>query len=94
MLIFTLKATILKQYFCTVSKCVFLFSNLSFNSWLSSGFAYHNTVKTTTILGTQNLWPLLTGGRCSEVTLCYKTLKWDSKMVVVIDKWSLLGGGR
>jgi len=28
---------------------------------------------TATTLGTQNLWPLLTGGRCSEVTLCYKT---------------------
>jgi len=26
----------------------------------------------TVTLGTQNLWPLLTGGRCSEVALCYK----------------------
>jgi hypothetical protein len=37
---------------------------------------------------------LLTGGRCSEVALCYKIRKWDPKTVVVIDKWSLLGGGR
>ncbi len=22
--------------------------------------------------GTQNFWPLLTGGRCSEVALCYE----------------------
>ncbi len=49
---------------------------------------------TTTTLGNQNLWPLLTDGRCSEVTLFYKTYKWDSKMVVVIDRWSLFGGGR
>ncbi len=43
---------------------------------------------TTTTLGTQNLWPLLTGSRCSEVTLSYKinngTPKW----------WSLLTSGR
>jgi len=26
----------------------------------------------TTTLGSQNLWPLLTGGRCSEVALCYE----------------------
>jgi hypothetical protein len=33
-----------------------------------------HTVKLCTMitLGTQNLWPLLTGGRCSEVVLCYK----------------------
>ncbi len=35
----------------------------------------------------QNLWPLLTGGRCLKVTL-------DTKMVVAEDKWSLFGGGR
>jgi len=37
---------------------------------------------------------LLTGGCCSEVALCYETLNWDSKMVVVIDRWSLFRGGR
>jgi len=26
----------------------------------------------TTTLGTQNLWLLLTGGRCSEFALCYE----------------------
>ena len=43
-----------------------------------------NTVNlcTTTTLGTSNLWPLLTSGRCSEVAMCYKywneTPKWRS----------------
>ncbi len=36
----------------------------------------------TTTLETQNLWPLLTGGRCSEVALCYKNWNWDPKIVV------------
>jgi hypothetical protein len=26
--------------------------------------------------------------------LCNKSSKWDHKMVVVIDRWSLCGGGR
>ena len=42
----------------------------------------------TTTLGTLNLWPLLTGGHCSEVALFYKiengTPKW----------WLLYAGGR
>ena len=48
----------------------------------------------TTTLGTLNLRPLLTGGRCSEVALCYKKGKWDRQMVVVVGTWSLFGGGR
>jgi hypothetical protein len=36
-----------------------------------------------------NLWPLLTGGRCSEVAVCYNDSNWDSKMVVVVGRWSL-----
>jgi hypothetical protein len=41
-----------------------------------------------------NLWPLLTGGRCSEVGLCFfKDLNWDFKIEVVLSKWSLLGVG-
>ena len=39
---------------------------------------------TTTTLGTLNFWSLLTGGRCSEVALCYKQWKWDPKTVVVV----------
>jgi hypothetical protein len=39
---------------------------------------------TTTTLGTQNFRPLLTGGRFSEVGLCYKDMYLDSKMVVVV----------
>ena len=38
---------------------------------------------TTTTLGTLNLWPLLKGGRCSEVALCYTKWKWHPKW------WSL-----
>ncbi len=48
---------------------------------------------TTTTLGTPKLWPLLTGDRCSEVGLCYKNLNWGSKMVVVVGRWLLFGGG-
>ncbi len=55
-------------------------------------FFFENT---TTTLGNTNLWPLLTGGRCSEVDLCYLDLnlglKYDSRcrQVVVIWRWSL-----
>ncbi len=49
---------------------------------------------TSTTPGTSNLWPLFTGGRCSEVGLFYKDLSWDSKMVVAVCTWSLSGGGR
>ncbi len=28
-------------------------------------------------------------GRCSEVSLCSKCRKWNAKIVVVVDKWSL-----
>jgi hypothetical protein len=37
---------------------------------------------------------LLTGGRCSEVPLHSKSLKRDSKIVLVVYRWSLFGGGR
>ena len=36
---------------------------------------------------------LLTGGRCSDVVLCFKNRKRDLKItVVVIDRWLLFGG--
>jgi hypothetical protein len=35
---------------------------------------------TMTTLGTPTLWPLWTGGRCSN---------WDSKMMVAVGRWSL-----
>ena len=44
---------------------------------------------TTTTLGTLNLWPLLTGGRCSEVALCYKKVKMEPQNGVVAGRWSL-----
>ncbi len=47
----------------------------------------------TTTPGIQNLWPLLTGGRCLEVALCYEDLNCVSKIVVAVGRWSLLGGG-
>ena len=53
---------------------------------------YKSTVKTvniTTTLRTLNLWSLLTGGRRSEVALCYKKWNWDPKIVDVIRRWSL-----
>ena len=53
-----------------------------------------SNLSTTTTLGTPKLWPLLTGGRCSEVPLNYKCGKRDVKIVVVVDRWSLFGGGR
>jgi len=40
------------------------------------------------------MWPLSTGGRCSEATSCYTDRNWDPKTVVVVGKWSLFGGGR
>ncbi len=49
---------------------------------------------TTTTLGNQNLWPLLTGGRFLEEGLCYKNLNWKLKIVVAVGRWSLFGGGR
>jgi hypothetical protein len=59
---------------------------------------YSNQVQSnlciTTNLGTPNLWPLLTGGCCSEVALCYENLNRDSKIVSAAGRWSLFGGGR
>jgi len=43
------------------------------NKKLNKKNCVQSNLCTTTTQGTQNLWPLLTGGRCSEVTLCYKT---------------------
>ncbi len=56
------------------------------NGWPLYFYKQSNLCSTTTP-ETPNL--LLTGGRCSEVDLCYKDISWDSKMVVAIDRWSL-----
>jgi len=48
---------------------------------------------TTATLGTQNLWPLLTGGRCSEVPLCYKQGKQDQDIVVAIRRYVVVSSG-
>ncbi len=64
--------------------------NLFIFGLVSYFYLYINvyTVELVTTLGTPKIWPLLTGGRCSEEGLCYKTqfgtLKW----------WSLKAGGR
>jgi hypothetical protein len=52
---------------------------------------YNIQTATTATFGILNLWPLLTGGRCSEVGLCYYDLNWDSKMAVAVGRWSLTG---
>jgi hypothetical protein len=39
------------------------------------------------------MWPLLTGGRCSEVGLCYKDSNLNSKMKGRC-RYGLFGGGR
>lgn len=48
---------------------------------------------TTSTPGTPNLWTLLTGGRCLKVEYVKKQ-NLDSKMVLVLEWWSLFGGGR
>jgi hypothetical protein len=48
----------------------------------------------TTTLGTQHLWPLLTGGRCLGVDFCYEDSNWYSEMVVSVDRWPFVGVGR
>ncbi len=53
-----------------------------------------SNLSTTTTLETPKSWPLLTGGRCSEVLLFSKSGKRDVTIVVVVEKWSLFGGGR
>ncbi len=40
-----------------------------------------------------NKWPLCTSGRCLEPFFTIR-LKWELKVVVVIDRWSLFGTGR
>ena len=70
-------------FWCAPFRCLYFLS-----------FHIQSNLCTTTTPGTQNVWPLLTGGRCSEVGLYYKNGKWDPKMVVAIGRWSLFGGGR
>jgi hypothetical protein len=48
-----------------------------------------SNMSTTTTFGTPKLWPLLTGGRCSEVPLYSKYGKQAVNIVVVVDRWSL-----
>jgi hypothetical protein len=88
-----LKVTKLLLYFLEV-----LYLNSDYNNMkidqgysLSMNLRILSNLCTTTTLGTNNLWPFLTGGRCSEVASCYKNWKWYPKMVAAIDKWSLLG---
>ncbi len=38
--------------------------------------------------------PVLTGGRCSDVLLCYKHGKRDHKTMSVVDMWSLFRSRR
>jgi len=46
-------------------------------------------------LGTPKLWPLFTGGHCSEVLLCYKQGKWDNKILVAVGRcYVVVNSGR
>ncbi len=54
----------------TISNLIFNFSNLTMDLKCVSlplHMIFLITVKPAYILGTQKYWPLLTGGRCSEV---------------------------
>ncbi len=77
-----------------------LFPNLSQVGYLSHEFTlkWHITTyysnKNFEVLSnlcttTQNLWPLLRGGRCLEVAFWYKNWRWNPKMLANVDKWSL-----
>ena len=82
-----------------ITTFILWYQRLYFENWhgkyfCMSVFKVQSNLCTTTTLGTQNLWPLLTGGRCLEVILCSKKGKRDPEMVVVVGRWSLFGGGR
>ncbi len=51
-----------------------------------------SNLSTTATLGTQNLWPLLTVGRCSEVPLYYRQGKRGRSIVVAVGSRSLFRG--
>ena len=51
-------------------------SVLEFDFWTKPvTYQIQSNLCTTNILGTLNLWPLMTGGRLSEGALCYKNQK-------------------
>ncbi len=87
------KVTKLLLYFLGVLYLNSNYKNLKIHQGysLSMNLRIQSNLCPTTTLGTQNLWPMLTGGRCSEVASFYKNWKWYPKMVAAIDKWSLLG---
>ncbi len=49
---------------------------------------------TVELMYNDHLWLLLTGGRFSVVIYAIKVPNSDLKMVAVIDRWLLFGGGR
>jgi len=69
--------------------------NILFYHWertITKYFAVHHVQSNlciTITLGTQNFWLFLTGCGSSEQALCYKNWKWDIKILVVVNKWSL-----
>ncbi len=56
-------------------------------------FCVQSNLSTTTTHGAQKYCRLLTGGRCLEVIYVGKVSNGTTKKVVVVDRWSLLGGG-
>ncbi len=71
------------------SQCFICFGFISILSYylnFTSNFNVQSNLCTTTSLKTQNSWPLLTDGRCSEAGLCYTNLNWNSKILVAVSR--------
>ena len=64
------------------------YAKLKFNNVSTSNLC------TTSTLGMQKLWLLLTSGHCSEVSLCNEHRKLDPKIMIIVGRWSLFVDGR
>ncbi len=69
---------------------IFSTSNLKKNHIYSPFLSAYCNCMYTINLGIPNSWPLVNGGRWSQVSLCYTDLNWDSKMVVALGRWSFI----
>ncbi len=80
-----------KRFFVVVKQIKLILTLMNINNFiynylliLQINFKIHSqNFKTTTTLGSKNLWPLLTCGNCLEI-------HWDSKMAVVVGRWLLI----
>ncbi len=60
---------------------------------LNPFLVYSQTCTQRQISGPTKLWPLLPGGRCFEVPLCYKSAKMDPKICGLYRQVIAFGGG-